>query len=140
MEVDLGPSQVPLKGPSVGRMWKAREEAGKTKRAFSEFEAESAKTAHQSLFRRHRAFANEALHANLAAGGESAATGTRRRSHPGRDLGGSVAPWRFRDGSPGSFPLHGQTVSGRDAAEGLFEGGARQNHLPEPGCRRGLQP
>src|SRR5438132_241807 len=33
MEVDLGPSQVPLKGPSVGRMWKAREEAGKTKRA-----------------------------------------------------------------------------------------------------------
>ena len=40
-------------------MWKAREEAGKTKRAFSEFEAESAKTAHQSLFRRHRAFATK---------------------------------------------------------------------------------
>src|SRR5438132_1479069 len=78
-------------------------------------EAESAKTAHQSLFRRHRAFANEALHANLAAGGESAATGTRRRSHPGRDLGGSVAPWRFRDGSRGSFPWHGETVSGREA-------------------------
>jgi len=90
MEVDLGPSQVPLKGPSVGRMWKAREEAGKTKRAFSGFESEPGKTPHQSLFGRHRAFANEALHANLAAGGGSAATGTRRRSHPGRDLGGSV--------------------------------------------------
>src|SRR5205807_5408868 len=48
-------------------------------------------------------------------GGESAATGTRRRSHPGRDLGGSVAPWRFRDGSRGSFPWHGETVSGREA-------------------------
>ena len=115
MEVDLGPSQVPLKGPSVGCMWKAREEAGKTKRAFSGFESEPGKTAHQSLFRRHRAFANEALHANLAAGGGSAATGTRRRSHPGRDLGGSVAPWRFRNGSRGAFPWHGETVSGREA-------------------------
>src|SRR5437016_10071371 len=86
-----------------------------TKRAFSGFEAEPGKTAHQSLFRRHRAFANEALHGNLAAGEGSAATGTRRRSHPGRDLGGSVPPWRFRDGSRGAFPWHGETVSGREA-------------------------
>src|SRR6266566_5430683 len=115
MEVDLGPSQVPLKGPRVGRARKVREEAGKTKRAFSGFEAEPGKTPHQSRFGRHRALANEALHANLAAGGGSAATGTRRRSYPGRDLGGSVAPWRFRDGSRGSFPWHGETVSGREA-------------------------
>jgi len=90
MEVDLRPCQVPPEGPSVGRPWKVREEAGKTKRPFSGFEAERGKTPHQSRFGRDRAFANEALHANLAAGGESAATGTRRRSHPGRDLGGSV--------------------------------------------------
>src|SRR5207249_8837102 len=94
MEVDLGPCQLPLKGPRVGRTWKVREEAGKTRRAFSGFEAEPGQTPHQSLFGRHRACANEALHANLAAGGGAAATGTRRRSHPGRDLGGSVAPWR----------------------------------------------
>src|SRR5947208_6691997 len=103
-------------------MWKAREEAGKTKRAFSGFEAEPGKTPHQSLFGRHRAFANEALHANLAAGGGSAATGTRRRSHPGRDLGGSVAPGRFRDGPRGAFPWHGETVSGREFPQGWFEG------------------
>src|SRR5256886_16279264 len=100
MEVDLGPSQVPLKGPRVGRTWKVREEAGKTKRAFSGFEAEPGKTPHQSRFGRHRTFANEALHANLAAGGGSAAAGTRRRNHPGRGLGGSVAPWRVPDGPP----------------------------------------
>src|SRR5437879_1456657 len=81
MEVDLGPSQLPLKGPRVGRMWKVREEAGNTKRAFSGFEAEPGQTPHQSLFGRLRAFANEALHPNLAAGGGSAARGTRRRSH-----------------------------------------------------------
>src|SRR5438552_18710128 len=97
-------------------MWKAREEAGKTKRAFSGFEAEPGKTPHQSLFGRHRAFANEALHANLAAGGGSAATGTRRRSHPGRALGRRVAPWRFRDGPRGALPWHGETVSGRESA------------------------
>src|SRR3989440_10691463 len=115
MEVDLGPSQVPLKGPSVGRTWKVREEAGKTKRAFSGFEAEPGKTPPQSRFGRHRTFANEALHANLAAGGGSAAAGTRRRSHPGRDLGGSVAPWRFRNDPRGAFPRHGETISGREA-------------------------
>src|SRR2546421_13060993 len=119
MEVDLGPSQVPLKGPSVGRTWKVREEAGKTKRAFSGFEAEPGETPHQSRFGRHRAFANEALHANLAAGGGSAATGTRRRSHPGRDLGGSVAPWRVRGGSRGAVPWHGETGSGRGGPYGL---------------------
>src|SRR5437879_10551835 len=114
MEVDLGPSQVPLKRPNVGRARKVREEAGKTKRAFSGFEAEPDQTPHQSRFGRHRALANEALHPNLAAGGGSAATGTRRRSHPRRDLGGSVAPWRFRNGSRGAFPWHGETVSGRE--------------------------
>src|SRR5947208_7305146 len=116
MEVDLGPSQVPLKGPRVSRARKVREEAGKTKRAFSGFEAEPGKTPHQPRFGRHRAFANEAPHANRAAGGGSAATGTRRRGHPGRDLGGSIAPWRFRNGSCGAFPRHGETVSGREAA------------------------
>src|SRR2546427_11547469 len=115
MEVDLGTSQVPLKGPSVGRMWTVREEAGKTKRAFSGFEAEPGKTPHQSRFGRHRTFANEALHANLAAGGGSAAAGTRRRSHPGRDLGGSVAPWRFRDGPRGAVPRAGGARSRREA-------------------------
>src|SRR5947209_8023518 len=138
MEVDLGPCQLPLKGPRVGRTWKVREEAGKTRRAFSGFEAEPGQTPHQSLFGRHRAFANEALHANLAAGRGSAATGTRRRSHPGRDLGGSVAPWRFRDGLRGAFPWHGETVSGREAPLRLFEGGPRQNYIAEPGCRGGL--
>src|SRR5207302_8608987 len=103
------------KGPRVGRARKVREEAGKTKRSFSGFEAEPGKTPHQSWFGRHRAFANEAFHANLAAGEGSAATGTRRRSHPGRDLGGSVAPWRFGNGSRGAFPWHGERVSGREA-------------------------
>src|SRR5439155_132598 len=61
MEVDLRPCQVPPEGPSVGRPWKVREEAGKTKRPFSGFEAERGKTPHQSRFGRDRAFANEAL-------------------------------------------------------------------------------
>src|SRR6266550_2535016 len=113
--VDRGPSQVPLKGPRVGRARKVREEARKTTRAFSGFEAEPGKAPHQPWFGRHRAFAKEALHANLAAGGGSAATGTRRRSHPGRDLGGSVAPWRLGNRSCGAFPRHGETVSGREA-------------------------
>src|SRR5437773_5603800 len=111
-----GPGSLPG-SPERTACWpnaEVREEAGKTKRAFSEFEAEPGKTPHQSLFGRHRAFANEALHANLAAGRGSAATGTRRRGHPGRDLGGSVAPWRFRDGLRGAFPWHGETVSGRE--------------------------
>src|SRR5256885_9352485 len=112
MEVDLGPAQVPLKRPRVGRARKVSEGAGKTKRAFSGFEAEPGKTPHQSRFGRPRAFANEALHPNLAAGGGSAAAGTRRRSHPRRDLGGSVAPWRVPDGSPRAVSLAGEVGFG----------------------------
>src|SRR5436853_7469260 len=115
MEVDLGPCQVPLKGPRVGLMRKVREEAGKTRRAFSGFEAEPGQTPHQSLFGRHRAFANEALHANPAAGGGSATTGTRRRGHPGRDLGGSVAPRRVRARPRAAVPSTRETVSARAA-------------------------
>src|SRR5438034_10959833 len=103
MEVDLGPSQVPLKGPRVGRTWKVVEKAGKTKRAFSGFEAEPGKTPHHPLFGRHRALANEALHANLAARGGSATTGARRLAHHGRHLGRSAAPPPFRHGVRGGL-------------------------------------
>src|SRR5947209_18012997 len=103
MEVDLGPCQLPLKGPRVGRTWKVREKAGKTKRAFSGFEAEPGKTPHQSLFGRHRAFANEALHANLAAGGGSATTWTRLRVHPCRDLRHIYTPMRILIDPTGAF-------------------------------------
>src|SRR5256886_16784336 len=86
------------------RARKVREEAGKTKRAFSGFEAEPGQTPHQSRFGRPRAFANEALHANLAAGGGSAAGGTPRRSHPGRELGGRVGPSPVAEAPPQALP------------------------------------
>src|SRR5207249_10546856 len=50
MEVDLDPAQAPPKGLGVGRTGKVCEQAGKSKRAFSGFEAEPGKTPHQSLF------------------------------------------------------------------------------------------
>src|SRR5439155_6844792 len=98
MEVDLGPCQVPLKGPRVGRTWKVREEAGKTKRAFSGFEAEPGKTPHQSLFGRHRAFANEALHPNLIGGrgirGDGDPPSKPSRPRPRRDRSSMAVPGR----------------------------------------------
>src|SRR5438105_2288132 len=114
MEVDLGPSQLPLKGPRVGRLWKVREEAGNTKRAFSGFEAEPGQTPHQSLFGRLRhsptkPFTRTWRREEDPRRGGPAVEATRPR--PRR----SIAPWRFRDGPHGAFPWHGETVSGREA-------------------------
>src|SRR6267143_3941369 len=112
-EVDLSPSQISLEGSGVGGLRKVCEDGGKPRGAFIRFEAKTGKTPEQSLFRRHRAMADEAFHSDLTAGGRPAATGTCCRSHPFCDLGRSVAPRRFRNAPHGTFTRHSRRFPAR---------------------------